>query len=116
LFQPIEQAESQPTEDADLREMHMSVDKSRQDVTAAQIANRYIRMDLHDGAVIAAIGHLAVLYREGPIDVRDQRVRVKKRVPGGVKDSGSENVHPRMAPVAGATDAWREDMAFSMAQ
>jgi hypothetical protein len=116
LFQPIEQAVSQTADDADLGEVHVRVDESRQDVTAAQIANRGIRMGLHDGTVIAAIGHFAILDCKGSVSVRDQCVRVEKRVPGGVKDGGSENVHPRMAPVAGATGAWWEVLAFSIAQ
>ena len=70
LFQPVEQPVSQAAEDADLRKVHVRVDESGQDVTAAQIADRGFRMGLGDGTVIAAVDHFAILNREGSIGIR----------------------------------------------
>jgi len=94
LFQPIEKPVSQAAEYANLREMYVRVDESGQNVAAAQVADRGVRMGFRDGTVIAAIDHFSILNRQCPIRVPDQCVRGEKRIPGRVKNGGSENVHP----------------------
>jgi hypothetical protein len=94
LFQPIEQPVSQAPEDPDLREVHMRIDESGQNVTTAQIADFGFRTGFGDRVVVAAIDYFAVFDREGSIGVTNQCVRGEKRIAGSVKDGGAENLHP----------------------